>query len=211
MNDARNDTAGTSREDAEALIGRARGGDQEALGRLLGLYRNYLWLLARAQIRGDVRARVDASDVVQETCLDACRCFDAFRGGCEGELVAWLRRVLANNLADQLKRHGAAMRDVGRQRSLEAMLDRSSAALQAALGDLSTPSARASRRESAVILADALAALPDDYRDVVILRHVERLKFDEVAARMGRSSGAVRMLWARALERLRALLGDVAS
>jgi RNA polymerase sigma-70 factor (ECF subfamily) len=66
-----------------------------------------------------------------------------------------------------------------------------------------TPSELAIRREQSVVLADALARLPDDYREVIVLRHLERIEFSEVAARMGRSSGAVRMLWARALERLR--------
>ncbi len=173
------------------------------------MYRNYLRLQARALIGGGLRVRLDPSDLVQETFLKAHRDFGQFVGTTEAELVAWLRQILVRGLADQVKRHQARGRDYRRQESLEAMLERSSIEAHEALarGPSSTGS-RARRREQAVLLADALATLPADYREVIVLRHLERLKFDEVAARMGRSSGAVRMLWTRALERLHATLED---
>ena len=193
----------------EVLLAQARSGDQAALGRLLELYGNYLRLQARALIGSTLRVRLDPSDLVQETFLEAYRDFGQFAGTTEAELVAWLRQVLVRNLADQAKRHRSRRRDVRREESLEAMLDRSSRDVEQALGTgLSSPSARARRREQAVLLADALAALPPDYREVIVLRHLERLKFDEIGARMGRSSGAARMLWARALERLNRLLEE---
>jgi RNA polymerase sigma-70 factor (ECF subfamily) len=198
-------------ETPDFLLHRARAGDSAALGRLLELYRNYLRLLARTLIGSALRVRLESSDLVQETFLEAHRDWLHFAGTTEGELTAWLRRILVRNLADQVKRHQAKGRDWRRQQSLEALLDRSSLAVQQALGTgFSTPSGRASRREQAVLLADALAALPDDYREVIILRHLERLKFEVIAARMDRSSGAVRMLWARALERLNHLLENLA-
>ncbi|MFO0841567.1 MAG: sigma-70 family RNA polymerase sigma factor [Gemmataceae bacterium] len=90
---------------------------------------------------------------------------------------------------------------------MEAMLEQSSEAVDRALANgLSTPSAAAARREQAVVLADALARLRPDDREVILLRHVWGLKFDEIAARMARSPGAVRVLWTRALERLHRLL-----
>jgi RNA polymerase sigma-70 factor (ECF subfamily) len=195
-------------ESPAGLIGRARAGDAAARGELLGLYQNYLRVLARAQLDRSLRVRVDESDLVQETMLEALRDFAQFAGSSEGELVGWLRRILVRNLADQVKRHRARARDWHRQESLEALLDRSCQAAHDALArDISTPSAQAARREQAVLLADALARLPADYVRVIVLRNVERLRFDEVAARMGRSCGAVRMLWARALERLGEELG----
>jgi RNA polymerase sigma-70 factor (ECF subfamily) len=191
----------------EGLLARARSGDQEALGQLLQLYRNYLRLQARTLIDSTLQRRLAPSDLVQETFLEAHRDFGQFAGSTEAELVAWLRQVLVRNLADQVKRHQSRKRDVRRAESLEAMLERSSRRVEEALrAGISSPSAQARRREQAVLLADALAALPPDYREVIVLRHLEHLKFDEVAARMGRSSGAVRMLWARALERLNRLL-----
>jgi RNA polymerase sigma-70 factor (ECF subfamily) len=199
----------TAENAPEVLLTQARAGDGAALGRLLELYRNYLRLQARALIGAGLRVRLDPSDLVQETFLEAHRDFARFAGQTEGEVVAWLRRILVHNLADQVKRHRARGRDYRRQESLEAKLERSSLDVQEALAvGLSTPSVRARRREQAVVLADALAELPEDYREVIVLRHVERLKFDEIAARMGRSSGAVRMLWTRALEKLHRLLED---
>jgi RNA polymerase sigma-70 factor (ECF subfamily) len=187
----------------EQLLGQARVGCTDALGRLLELYRNYLRLLARTQIDLTLRVRLDASDLVQETLLEAFRDFRHFTGNTEKELVAWLRRILVRNLADQVKHHKAQVRNWRRQESLEAILARSSSAVEQALSKgISTPSAQAARREQAVLLANALAQLPPDYREVIVLRNLEHLKFDEIAARLGRSAGAVRMLWSRALEKL---------
>jgi RNA polymerase sigma-70 factor (ECF subfamily) len=193
----------------QSLLRRARTGDAAALGQLLELYRNYLRLQARALLGTGLRVRLDPSDLVQETFLDAARDFEQFAGGSEPELVAWLRQVLIRNLADQVKRHQSQKRDLRREESLEALLERSSQDAQEALvKGISTPSAQARRREQAVVLADALAALPPDYREVIILRHVEHRKFDEIAARLGRSAGAVRMLWTRALEKLHSILEE---
>jgi RNA polymerase sigma-70 factor (ECF subfamily) len=94
-----------------------------------------------------------------------------------------------------------------RQESLDLLLERSDATIHQALASYGgSPSERASRREQAVLLADAVSQLPPDYREVFILRTLEHVRFEEVAVRMGRSVGAVRMLWARALERLNRLL-----
>jgi RNA polymerase sigma-70 factor, ECF subfamily len=187
----------------EELLERARAGDIESFGQLLAQYRNYTRLLARTLLGTALRLRLDPSDLVQETFLEAHRDFPRFDGSTERELLAWLRRILARNLADQARRQKAGLRDYRRQESLEVILERSSARMQQALvAAASSPSDAASRREQAVLLADALAGLPPDYREVIILRNLERLRFDEVAARMGRSPGAVRMLWTRALERL---------
>lgn len=193
-----------SNEPPELLLERARAGDSEALGPLLELYRNYLWLMARSQIGTTLQVRLNPSDLVQETFLEAHRDFRQFVGTTEMEFVAWLRRILVRSLADQVRHHKAKGRDMHREQSLEVMLERSSAAAHQALASgISTASAQASRREQAVLLADALARLPADYREVIILRHLDRLSFEEIALRMGRSAGAARMLWARALERLR--------
>jgi RNA polymerase sigma-70 factor (ECF subfamily) len=191
----------------DLLLARARAGDGTALGQLLELYRNYLRLLARTRVDGALRARLDPSDFVQETLLEAYRDFPRFAGGTENELMAWLRRILVRNLADQIKRCQTQKHNWKRQESLERLLDRSSAEAHEALTrGISTPSAQAARREHAALLADALAQLAPDYRDVILLRNLDKLPFDVIAARMNRSSGAVRMLWARALEKLSQLL-----
>jgi RNA polymerase sigma-70 factor (ECF subfamily) len=199
-------------DDPEALLTAARQEGQPALGRLLERYRAYLSLLARAQIGKHLRSRLDDSDVVQETFLAAYRDFSSFRGTTEAEFVGWLRHILAARLADVVRRHvKAKARDVRLQKSLAAELDRSSQALAFALAARgASPSQDAARRELGVLLADALQALPADYGEVIVLRHLEGLPFAEVAARMGRTVDSVEKLWVRALARLRRRLGDEA-
>jgi RNA polymerase sigma-70 factor (ECF subfamily) len=184
----------------EALVARARAGDEQARGRLLELYRNYLRFMARALISQPLQARLDASDLVQETFLKAYREFGGFLGTSEPELVAWLRQILVHTVADQVKRHRARGRDIRREEPLEAVLDRSSLAIQERLAaPLPSPSSHAMRREQAVLLADALETLPVDYREVFVLRIIEHVSVEDIAARMGRSVNAVRKLWTRAM------------
>jgi RNA polymerase sigma-70 factor (ECF subfamily) len=196
-------------EEQGELLARARAGDDGALGRLLEHYRAYLTLLARLQIGRRLQGKADSADMAQETFLEAARHFPRFRGETEAELAAWLRQILAACLAHLVRRYyGTQARDVRLERDLGDDLDRSSRAIDGGLiAGHSTPSQRASRREQAVLLADALERLPPDYRDVIILRHLEGLTFPEVAARMGRSVDSVEKLWVRALPRLRRALG----
>jgi RNA polymerase sigma-70 factor (ECF subfamily) len=197
--------------DVEQLIGLARAGDGAALGQLFGLYRRYLGLLARVQIGRRLQGKADPSDLVQETFLKAHRNFAQFRGIHEGELVAWLRQILAATLAN-LVRHflGRQRRDARLEQELAADLDESSRILDRGLmARESSPSDQAARREQAVWLADALDRLPASYREVLVLRHLEGLTFPEVARRMGRSLGSVEKLWIRALAQLRRTVGEV--
>jgi RNA polymerase sigma-70 factor (ECF subfamily) len=196
------------RLDPEELLAEARRGRSESLGKLLEIYRNYLALLARTQIDLYVQGRVDASDLVQETFLDACRDFGQFRGTSEMEWVAWLRRVLIYNLARVVQKQMVVQkRNARREVSLEqhvAKLEQSSGKIEAALvGRYSSPSVQAQRRERAGLVADHLARLSADHREVIVLRNLEGLPFAEVARRMGRSAGAVRVLWVRAVDQLR--------
>jgi RNA polymerase sigma-70 factor (ECF subfamily) len=191
------------------LLEQARDGNEPALGTLLELYRNYLRLVARSLISNAIQVKLDPSDLVQETFLKAHREFTQFAGQSEPELVAWLRRILVTSLANQVKHHRRQGRDHQRQESLEQLLDRSSLSVQLALASaISSPSEQASRREQAVLLADALNRLPDDYREAFIRRTLEHTPFETIAAEMGRSVGAVRMLWARAVKRLTLLLEE---
>ncbi len=194
--------------DLERLVRQAQAGDRAAQGQLLEQYRNYLTLLARVQLGRRLQSKADASDLVQETFLKAYRDFAEFRGTTEAELVAWLQKILAFNLANVMRHYGARRRDVRLERELAAELDESSRVLDRGLvATQSSPSERAARREQAVLLADALARLPKPYREVIILRHLEGLSFPQVAVRMERSVDSVKNLWARALGRLRHLLG----
>jgi RNA polymerase sigma-70 factor, ECF subfamily len=193
----------------DQLLSRAQRGDREALGELFKLYRGYLTLLARLHFDRRLRPKLDTSDVVQETLLRAHEAFAQFRGTTEREFVAWLRQILASRLEKQVRGYcETGRRDLKLERNLAEQLDGSSMALSGALlAHDSSPSQRVSRREQAVLLADALESLPHDYRDVIILHHLQELTFAEVARRMHRSQGAVEKLWVRALGALRKSLG----
>jgi len=199
----------TDERDREQLLTCARTGDDDALGRLLELYRAYLTLLARLQIGRRLQGKVDPCDLVQDTFLEATCHFAQFRGVTEPELTAWLPQILATRLAHPVRRYyGTQSRDVRLERVLEEELNQSSHALDRGLvAPQSTPSQRASQREQAVLLANALSRLPPDYREVIILRHLQGLTFPEVARQMGRSLDSVEKLWVRALPRLRRALG----
>jgi len=195
--------------DLEHLLFLARAGQDQAVGQLLELYRNYLALLARLEIGRRLQGKVDDSDLVQDTFLQAHRHFARFRGTTEGELVSWLRQLLAEVVA-KLVRHyyGTQRRDVRLERDLAAKLDQSSCLLaQGLAAQQSSPSQQAAHREQAVLLADALQQLPESYREVIILAHLQGFGFPEVAQRMGRSVESVKKLWARAVARLRRVLG----
>jgi RNA polymerase sigma-70 factor (ECF subfamily) len=195
--------------DLERLLALARGGSGEALGRLLESYRAYLTLLARLEISKRLQSKADAQDLVQETFLQAHKHFAGFRGHTEGELVGWLRQILAATLANLVRRYcGTRRRDIRLERQLATDLDHSSRELDRALVMLgSTPSQRAARREQAVVLADALGKLPLEYREIIILRHLEGVSFPEIAERMGRSLDSIKRKWTPALAELRSFLG----
>jgi RNA polymerase sigma-70 factor, ECF subfamily len=196
-------------QDPEQMLRLAQAGDGEALGQLLELYRNYLTLLARLQINRRLQGKVGASDLVQETFLKAHGNFGQFRGKTEAELVSWLRKILATSLVSLVRHYyGRRRRDVRLERELTAGIEESSRVLDGGLvAKQSSPSHEADRREQAVLLAEALGQLPADYRELLVLRHLEGLSFPEVARRMSRTTGSVEKLWIRALARLRRSLG----
>jgi RNA polymerase sigma-70 factor (ECF subfamily) len=193
---------------ASELIERCRNGDRAAREQLCERYHHYLWLLARAQLGRHLRAKCDPSDIVQQTLLEVHRDFGQFVGNHEGELLAWMRQVLAHNLYNETRRFAVQQRDAAREVSLQQLqagLDHSSAVLSHCLAaDITPPDQAAARREAAVQIADLMARLPMDYQTVLLLRLVEDLSAEEVAQRMDRSPGAVRMLQLRALTLLRA-------
>ena len=193
----------------EELLRRARAGGEPAFGRLLARYENYLTFLARVEIGRRLQGKLDPADLVQEVFLEAHRHFPAFRGTIEPEFAGWLRQILAGVLANTLRRYfGTKARDPRLEQDLRAGVDQSSCVLAGQFASPGTsPSEAASRREQAVLFADALATLPDDYREVIVLRHLEGLTFPAVAERMGRTVDSVEKLWVRAVARLRQAVG----
>ena len=190
--------------DRSRLIHGARRMDAAARDELLESYRQYLRLLARTWTNRALQVKADPSDLVQETLLNAHRHFHEFRGTTEPELATWLRQVLARNVVDLVRRYRGASRQLTREQSLEEVFGESSQRLGNLVAASGTsPSQSSQRRDAGVVLAEALADLSADHREVIVLRSIEEADWNDVARQMNRSVGAVRMLWARALTQLR--------
>jgi len=171
----------------------------------LGRFRGYLSLLARLEVSPRLRSAIDLSGIVQQTLLEAYK--SGSQGRTQAQTAAWLRAVLIHNLADEARRLGARKRDVFRERSLEAALERSASRLECWLAaEQSSPSQRAIRHEELMELVRALAVLPDPQRQAVELHHLKGLSLSEIAEELGVTKPAVAGLLHRGLKALRARL-----
>lgn len=195
----------------DELVRRARQGDQPGREELFALCRDYLGGMAHVQVESWLRSKVDASDLVQQTLFEAHRDFDRFQGATGGEMLAWLRRILTHNALDLVRQyHGTAKRQARREVALrgggyESALDHG--APEPASPEPS-PSEEIIRRDEQLRVAAALAELAPDHRDVIVLRNLQRLPFEEVARIMNRSRPAAQMLWMRAMKKLQEELGE---
>jgi RNA polymerase sigma-70 factor (ECF subfamily) len=188
-------------EEVARWLAEARGGAADSLGQALEACRGYLLSIAQQEIDPQLRPKGSASDLVQETFLKAHRHFAHFHGTAEEELLAWLRRLLLNNLADFRRLyHETQKRDAGLELAAPdwQLLARTGAG---PVADEPSPSAEAMAREQAEALQRTLDRLPADYRRVLVWRHQEERSFEEIGQLMNRSVNAVRKLWARAVQR----------
>jgi RNA polymerase sigma-70 factor (ECF subfamily) len=185
----------------EVLLAAARSGQTDAMGRAFEACRNYLLLVAEREMDARLRAKGGASDVVQQTFLEAHKDFGRFQGTSEQELLAWLRKMLLNNVAN-FRRHWAetGKRRADREVPLAPDPSRGGASWLADGGP--TPSREVMAGEARDALAEAMARLPEDYQLVLRMRYQEGRPFEEIALAMDRSANAVRKVWARAVERL---------
>jgi RNA polymerase sigma-70 factor (ECF subfamily) len=175
----------------------------------LGRFREYLLLLVRLQVDQRFQGKIDLSGVVQQTLLDAHQAWDRIQDLSGDEKAAWLRKALANNLIDEVRKLTTATRDVNREQSLKQAFEESSARLEAVLTtDKFSPEQRALRNERLLQLAEALAQLPEAQRTAVELHHLKDWPLANVGRHMGRSKGAVAQLIFRGLKTLRDLLAE---
>ena len=183
----------------QAALERARQGDTQALGELFESFRPYVRVIVRASRDKRLQGRIDDSDLIQEAFLEAHRSFADFRGSCVAELMVWLRRIVVRT-SYNTRRHfiQTGKRDLAREQGVDEIAE-----LPADSG--SSPSAVASRHEEAARMAEALAQLPEEMQQVLLARHVDDLPHATIADQLGRTEGATRMLYLRALRRLREL------
>jgi RNA polymerase sigma-70 factor, ECF subfamily len=185
---------------------KARAGDAELLGRALESCRDYLLLIAAREIDRDLVAKGGGSDLVQDTLLGAYRDFGTFHGHSRDELLAWLRKILENNLAVFRRRYRGTLK---RQVSLEVSFDAGGPAAPGPdwVSDSASPSTAAAQREQAAALESALGRIPEDYRRVIVWYQYDQHTFEEIGRRLDRSPEAARKIWSRALVRLTQELG----
>jgi RNA polymerase sigma-70 factor (ECF subfamily) len=182
------------------------------LGRVLERYRPYLRLLAEGRLDRRLRGKLDPSDVVQQTLLQAFQAWGQFRGSEEGELVAWLRRILARNLLHSVRDFHRAKRDVLREQSFDVVLQESSARLELwVAAEESTPSQQAVRKEDVLRTAQQLEALPEGQREAVVLYYWQGCSLAEIGEVLSRSPSAVAGLLHRGLKELRRRLAETES
>jgi RNA polymerase sigma-70 factor (ECF subfamily) len=193
---------------ADQLVEEAHAGSAAARGELLELCRRYLLLIANQKLETELQAKGGASDLVQETFLEAHRDFAQFEGKTHAEVLAWLRQILLNNLSNFRRRYAASdKREISRELSLDGSgpdgeLKRSLAT------DASSPSGRAAANEESAALDRAVGQLAPEYQEAILLRHEQGLSFAEIGLLMDRSADAARKIWARAICRLREELDE---
>lgn len=180
----------------QAALDRARQGDGQALGDLLQSFRPYVRAIVQALRNGQAPARIDDSDLIQDALLEVHRSFAGFHGGSVAEFVVWLRQIVLRSAGHTLRSLvGTEKRSPERELPGEVVNELADSG--------STPSGRAIRHEESVRLADALARLPEDMQQVLLGRFLDDLPYAVLAGRLGRSEAAVRVLYTRALRRLR--------
>jgi len=198
--DERTDGRDERTDELRQWIAAAQAGSEEALGKLLQACRGYLLQIANAELDSALRAKLGASDVVQETLLEAKQGINDFCGATRAEFLGWVRRILKNNLRDARRHLQAEKRRVSREHRLDG---EGRAAVDAMADKTETPSALVSEREDELRLARAMDALTADHRLVIELRNWQLLSFAEIGERLERSEEAARKLWVRAIDRLR--------
>lgn len=185
-------------QDRQATLELARQGDGHALGTLLESFRPYVRAIVQPFRDERLQARIDDSDLIQNAMLEASRAFAGFRGTTVAELAVWLRQIV-------LRTAGMTLRDQAHTGKRDLAREQPVANLGNLPAESSTPSAQAIRNEEAARMAEALSRLPADMQRVLVGRHVDGLAHGDIARQMGRSEGAVRVLYVRALDRLREL------
>jgi RNA polymerase sigma-70 factor (ECF subfamily) len=200
-------------DDHEALLGRALGGDGEALAGLFEHYRGRLEQMVRLRLDRRLQGRLDPADVLQEAYLDVARRFREYAANPALPFFVWLRLLTGQRLVDLHRQHlGAKMRDAGLEVSLHrgAMPRASSASLaELLLGRLTTASRAAIRAETQLRVQEALNAMDPMDREVLVLRHFEMLSNDETATVLGLKPSAASNRHIRALRRLKEIMAQV--
>ena len=170
-------------------------------------HQSFLRLLACAEIVPSLRKRIEPSDIVQQTLLEAHDRRDQFRGQTDAEMAQWLRQILQHNIVDSLRALQTQKRDIAReQRQTE--LNKTSLRLDNLLDSYSTPSQHAIRSEQLLRLSESIFQLPQDQREAIIQHHLRGKKLAQISTEWHRSEASIAGLLQRGLRKLRTLMAD---
>jgi RNA polymerase sigma-70 factor (ECF subfamily) len=193
--------------DSQDKLVAAKRGDETARGELLDRFRPYLNVIAQRMLDDRIQGRLDFSDVVQATFMEASRDFDSFRGESVESFLAWLRNILRNNVATAHQEHLVTQkRSARREVSMASPTGDPGSEVQLANilpAETSTPSQRIMRDEAAVVLATCLEQIPDTQREAIRMRYLEGMSLKEISRKMDKSEMAVAGLLKRGLQGLR--------
>ena len=189
----RDDSTALTSDEADRWLSSTRLISRAQLPDLLEQHRPLLKRIAEKEVPAYLLARFDSSDVVQETLLKAYHHFDQFAGQTDAEFVGWMRGILLNQIVDTIRHHGRQIRDLARDRSMPPGLECEKSF---------TASDLVQKQELSDRLLRALKSMPEDYQNVLRLRHEQGLGFPEIGQQMQRTADAARMLWGRAVVRL---------
>lgn len=187
------------------LVAKAQAGSRSAIGQLLEECRNYLLVVANEALDSGIRPKGGASDLVQDTFIEAQHDFVRFRGTTEKELLAWLKGILAHRVANHHRRYGAEKREVAREIPLELLGQVGT--LPVAFGK-NAPASEPIGEDEVEQLMAAIGQLPEQFREVLKMRTWQRMSFVEIGTRLGSSAEAARKQWGRAVRRLQQELAN---
>lgn len=192
------------------LVALAKQGDEAALNRLCSVYGERVRRLVRLRLDHTLRSKLDSVDVVQDALVSAMDGLKDFSYKNEGDFLRWLAKIAENRLRDVFDGFHACKRDVHKEIPFK-QEDRSTSGHPGpalSLMRTTTPSVIACRKEAMDRLERALDELKPEYKEVIVLKKIEGLSHAEIAERLGKNTGAVRMLLARAMAALTLSYGD---
>lgn len=197
-----------SDEEFTIVLNNARQGDTDAIGQLVDTSRDYLLLIANQGIDPDIRRKVGASDIVQESIMTAQANIQQFQGNTKGQWLAWLKQILVNDLRETRRSYKQVKkRSVDQERHMDGTAPVAPLVADAHL----TPRSNAVKTEEMELLLSAISDLPEDQQQILKLRNWERLSYEEIGERLNKSSDAVRKTWGRAVLKLQERLSQKTS
>ncbi len=193
-------------DQTHVLIRSARGGDDQAVRRLLVMYHPRLRGRLLRQMDAVMRSKIEPEDILQQVYLEAFRAIGNFTYQGKDSFLRWLFTILDRKLIDEHRALRAERRDVRREVSPAPSRSQNTTyidLMSRVMVEGSTPSRIVRQNEALGVMSACLATLPDHYRDVIRMRFMEGRPVAEVAQAMGRSIGSIHMICHRALRQLR--------